>query len=112
MKQEKQPVKLMYLGGPGSDFGFKLAGIETTTCESSDQVLAEVKKVAGSDQASIIFIDEGMVEREQEELADLSQSAACAVVLLPSPTKPKRLAAKQMDRLMIQAVGSDIFSNK
>lgn len=110
MTKTQQQVDLVYLGGPGSDFGFKLAGIKTITCINQVDVLTQVKKIVDSNQTSIAFIDEGLIEDVQEELDQLTDNPICSVVLLPNPTNPKRLAAKQMNRLMIQAVGSDIFN--
>ena len=110
MSDNQQKVDLVYLGGPGSDFGFKLAGIESVTCVDGEEVLARVKKIVESGNTSIVFIDEGLIEDVQEELDAVTDTPICSVVLLPNPTNPKRLAAKQMDRLMIQAVGSDIFN--
>ena len=110
MADNKQKVDLVYLGGPGSDFGFKLAGIESVTCVDSEDVLNRVKEIVDTGKTSIVFIDEGLIEDVQEELDAVTDNPICSVVLLPKPTNPKRLAAKQMDRLMIQAVGSDIFN--
>jgi|GEM_PF-2623371 vacuolar-type H+-ATPase subunit F/Vma7 len=110
MTDTQQPVNLLYLGTPGSDFGFKLAGIKSETCVDGQEVLTRIKEIVNTANTSIVFIDEGLIEDVQEELDALTDNAICSVVLLPNPTNPKRLAAKQMDRLMIQAVGSDIFN--
>jgi vacuolar-type H+-ATPase subunit F/Vma7 len=110
MTKTQKKVGLYYIGGPGSSFGFKLAGIETITSTSGEEVLAQVNKIISLGNTSIVFIDEGLIEGVQEDLNAVTDSAVCSVVLLPNPTSPKRLAAKQMDRLMIQAVGSDIFN--
>lgn len=110
MTDNQQKVDLVYLGGPGSDFGFKLAGIESAACLDGEAVLTKVKMMVESGKTSIVFIDEGLIEDVQEELDAVTDNPICSVVLLPNPTNPKRLAAKQMDRLMIQAVGSDIFN--
>lgn len=108
--KQKQQVDILYLGLPGSDFGFKIAGIKSIACHDSQSMLSRVKEIVNSGKNSIVFIDENLVESVQEDFDQLTGSATCSVVLLPSPTEPKRLAAKQMDKLMIQAVGSDIFN--
>jgi len=110
MTEEKQEVKLTYIGMPGSDFGFKLAGVETMACADGEALTDELKKIALGEGVGVVFVDERLALAVQEEVDEITAAANVSVVLLPNPAQPMRLAAKKMDRLMIQAIGSDIFS--
>ena len=110
MNKDKEKVALTYIGRTGSDFAFKLAGVKSEATDNSSELVDKVKKIAEKPGNKIIFVDEGVASEVQEELQNLTADASCSLVLLPDPNNSQRLAAKQMDRLMIQAVGSDIFN--
>lgn len=106
---EKTGVPITYLGPPGAGFGFQLAGVTTRECESDAELLLALKKLVADENAGIIFVDEMLAENVLEDIDQLNQNTLPAIVLLANSVASKRLAAKKMDRLMIRAVGSDIF---
>ena len=107
---EKKNVPITYLGPPGAGFGFQLAGITTHECASDTELIKKLKQLVRDGNAGIMFVDEVLAENVMEEIDQLNEKTLPAVVLLANPVMSKRLAAQKMDRLMIRAVGSDIFS--
>jgi len=104
-------MTLTYLGPPGSDLGFKLAGMAVAPCSNSEELLEKLQKIAKEEDGGIVFVDEELASQKLDEIERLNEAVRLTVVLLANPAKPKRLAAKRLDKLMVQAVGSDIFNS-
>jgi len=111
MSKNTAIVNITYLGPPGAGFGFQLAGMMTTECSSGDELLSSLKQLVADKKAGIVFVDESLAEGVMDEVEKLNENTMPAIVLLTNPVESKRLAAAKMDRLMIRAVGSDIFNN-
>jgi len=88
-----------------------LAGMKMVNCESSEDLVAKLTAEVKAGESSIVFVDEGLGEPVQEEIDKLNEGTLPAIVLLANPAEPKYLAAGKMNRLMVKAIGSDIFSN-
>jgi len=104
-------MKLTYLGPPGSGLGFQLAGMTVIDCSDSSELKAQLADMGNVDQGGIAFVDESLSEDIMVDIERINETPALTVVLLVNPAQPKHLAAHKMDQLMIQAVGSDIFSS-
>jgi vacuolar-type H+-ATPase subunit F/Vma7 len=109
MASEKEQVDITYIGPAGADFGFRLSGINTVACSSSDELIKKLKSLKSTKEGGIVFVDEGLAEDVLEQVEALNEDTLPAIMLLTNPSNPKRLAAKKMDNLVIKAVGSDIL---
>ncbi len=109
MVSEKEQVNITYIGPAGADFGFRLSGINTVACSSSDELIKQLKTLRGNKQGGSVFVDEGLAEDELDQVEDLNEDTLPAIMLLINPANPKRLAARKMNSLVVKAVGSDIL---
>lgn len=107
---DKEQTKIIYVGPPGASFGFRLAGLQTVDCDTSDELVSHLKDIKEQGTNGIVLVDEGLAEGKLDEVEKLNQEAQPAIVLVTRPGKPKRLAARKMDNLLIKAVGSDILN--
>jgi vacuolar-type H+-ATPase subunit F/Vma7 len=103
-------MRMTYLGPPGSGLGFKLAGMTIVECADSDALVRGLEKVSARD-GGVFFIDEGLAENALSGIEHAGERLEVTIVLVANSAVPKRLAARKMENLMIQAVGSDIFKN-
>ena len=106
---QKNKLKMIYIGPAGSGLGFSLSGMTVIACDSAANLLKELRGIKKNDANSIVFVDEHLAAEVLPEVESLNENALPAIVLLTNATDPKHLAAKKMNRLMIKAVGSDIF---
>ena len=104
-------MTLTYLGPPGSDLGFRLAGMVVAPCNNFEELLEKLQEIAEEERGGIIFVDEELASQKLDEVERLNEAVRLTIVLLANPAKPKHLAAKSLDKLILQAVGSDIFSS-
>jgi len=111
MTDREESTKITYIGPPGRGFGFELAGIETHASTSGVMMLELVKELARAGDVGIIFIDEGLALQVLDELEAMNRQSLPALVLLPNPANPQRTAAQRLEKLMVTAVGSDIFND-
>ena len=108
MKKELFPIA--YIGPSGAGLGFSLSGIFVEETDDPNRALALVKKWKTEGVHTIIFVDEGLAETNIDAIRTLNEDALPAIMLLPNPSKPTHTAAKNLQQLMIRAIGSDIFS--
>ena len=108
--ENKSPI--VYLGPTGAGFGFQISGIDVRECVDTDDMVGHLKKLVGNRTHDIIFVDEGLAAQELETVQKLNQQPLPAIILLPNPAQPKRMAAENLQQLMVRAIGSDIFSNQ
>ena len=109
MASEKEQVDITYIGPVGADFGFRLSGINTAACSSSDELIKRLKALKNNKEGGIVFVDEGLAEDVLGQVEALNEDTLPAIMLLTNPAKPKRLAARKMNNLVVKAVGSDIL---
>jgi len=101
---------MVYIGLVGAGLGFRLSGIDIIEVTAGDEALAAVREFKDKGRYSIIFIDEGLAAEVLADIEKLNADTLPAIVLLPNPAKPQNLTQETMNNLVIQAVGSDIFS--
>jgi len=102
---------IAYLGPVGAGFGFSIAGVDVRECAHGDDMVATLKSLVAAGEHNIIFVDETLAEHELETIAKMNQEPLPAIILLPNPASPKRVAATNLQQLMVRAIGSDIFDN-
>ncbi len=111
MNAEHSQGNIAYLGPAGAGFGFQLSGIDVHEPTNGEEALQIVRQLKQEGAYGIIFVDESLVEESQEQFAKMNEDPLPAIILLPNPVTPKRVAARQLQQLMVRAIGSDIFEN-
>lgn len=106
----KHTTAIGYVAPPGSGLGFSVAGIDVLEAATPADALARIKEAKVSRQYSILFVDEGLAVEVVADIERLNADTIPAIVLLPNPAHPQNLTQETMNNLVIQAVGSDIFS--
>lgn len=102
---------IAYIGPSGAGLGFSLSGIAVTETDDASHALQLVKEWKAKNTYHIIFIDEGLADPHLDAIRLLNEDSLPAIMLLPNPSKPTHTAAKNLQQLMIRAIGSDIFSS-
>lgn len=110
MASETVQSKIAYIGPAGAGFGFQLSGVVVFEHSSPDEALLTLRGLKEEGVYGIIFLDEGLAEAHREAVAKLNEDSLPAIILLPNPAAPTRAAAEQLQRLMVRAIGSDIFN--
>ncbi|MBI1833948.1 MAG: V-type ATP synthase subunit F [Candidatus Andersenbacteria bacterium] len=101
---------IAYLGPVGAGFGFQLAGISVYEFESGGTMLTRLKKLITEGRTDILFVDEQLASDHLDAIARLNENPRPAIILLPNPTNPQQIASTSLRRMMVRAIGSDIFS--
>lgn len=109
MNQEHSPIA--YIGPSGAGLGFSLSGMVVEETDDPNRALLLVKEWKASGAHTIIFIDEGLAGPNLDAIRALNEDALPAIMLLPNPSKPTHEAANNLQKLMIRAIGSDIFAS-
>ncbi len=99
-----------YIGRTGQGLGFQLAGIEVVEAATPEQAIVLLQKMVQGGEYGIIFMDETLAEGHLDEIGTLNERPLPSILLLPSGEGGKRVAAMSLQRLMVKAVGSDIFN--
>lgn len=109
MKTNSSPIA--YIGPVGAGLGFSLSGIFIEETDDPNRALEVVKNWKAEGVRKIIFVDEGLAHSNLEAIRQLNEDALPAIMLLPNPSHPTHTAAKNLEQLMIRAIGSDIFAS-
>ncbi len=104
------PTAIAYLGPPGQGLGFRLAGVEVQECLTPADALAKLTQYVHSQTYAIIFLDETLAATHLEEIGKLNEQTLPSIMLLPTSLHSQKVAAAGLQRLIIKAVGSDIFN--
>ncbi len=102
--------QIAYIGPIGAGLGFSLSGIHVEETDDAAHVLSLVREWKTTGAYTIIFLDEALAAENLEAIRALNEEALPAIMLLPNPSRPTNTAAKNLQQLMIRAIGSDIFS--
>jgi len=102
--------QIVYCGPTGAGLGFKLSGLDVVDIDSPSHLSDLLKVYKKNNSYQLIFVDEGLAQDILTDIENLNQDPLPTIVLLPNPTKNLNLASQKMNRLMIKAIGSDIFS--
>lgn len=116
--------QIAIVGPKDTILGFKALGLKTfnaLTTEEAVKVLYELKKEQIVDEktgeskplyAIIFVIEDLMSEMEDSDYKKLSQDALPAIVPVPGTKGATGYSLKRIGKMVEQAVGSDIFSDK
>lgn len=106
-----QPERtIAYVGRSGTGLGFRLAGVAVHDTATADEAIKTIKNLTKDETLGILFVDEELVAEILPAISKLNEQTLPAIVLLPTSTQGKNIAAKSLQHLMIKAIGSDIFS--
>lgn len=103
---------IAYIGPIGAGFGFKLAGIDVHECVDADDMVGTLKALVQKGTHNIIFVDETLAKNVLDVIAKLNQNPLPAIILLANPVEAQKVAATNLQKLMVRAIGSDIFEGK
>ena len=101
---------LTYIGPSGSGLGFQMSGMQVSQADTSEGLLRRIRSILSSGPDHIIFVNERLAVDVMDEVEALNRHAMPTIVFVPDVVVASRLAADKMQRLMLRAVGSDIFS--
>ena len=101
---------IAYIGPTGAGLGFSLSGIHVEETEDAAHALSLVREWKANGAYTIIFLDEALATENLDAIRTLNEDPLPAIMLLPNPSLPTNTAAKNLQQLMIRAIGSDIFS--
>lgn len=102
---------IAYIGPIGAGLGFSISGIHVVETDDAQHALSLIKKWKRDHSYQIIFVDETLAQEHLQDIRTLNEDALPAIILLPNPTSPTHTAAKNLQGLMIRAIGSDIFTS-
>ena len=100
--------KIAILGERDSIYGFATLGIETFPVENAEEGERTLKSLAATDYA-IIYITENLMAQISEEVAKYNDQKLPAIISIPGSQGRNGVAMENLQKLVIQAVGSDIF---
>jgi len=103
--------QMVYLGAPGSGLGWRLSGVDVVEFEEADAMLRALRRYREEGQYHILLVDERLAEPVLADIEKLNEEALPVIILLPNPAQPLNVTQERMNNLVIQAVGSDIFSS-
>lgn len=116
--------QIAIIGPKDTILGFKALGLKTYNAldtEEAVKVLYELKKEVVTDEKSgetkplyaIIFVIEDLMTGiEDSDYKKLSQDALPAIIPIPGTKGATGYSLKRIGKMVEQAVGSDIFSDK
>lgn len=107
---ESQSSPIAYIGPVGAGLGFQLSGIHVEETDDPTLALKHIRDWKSSGIYKIIFIDEKLADPNLETIRKLNEEPLPSIMLLPNPSSPTHTAARNLQQLMIRAIGSDIFA--
>lgn len=102
--------KIAIIGDRDSIYGFATLGIETFPVENAESGERTLKTLAAKDYA-IIYITETLMAEISEEVAKYNDQRLPAIIPIPGVAGCNGAALENLQKLVLQAVGSDIFGN-
>lgn len=102
--------KIAILGDRDSIYGFATLGIETFPVDSIESGERTLRTLAATDYA-IIYITEGLMASISDEVEKYKDQRLPAIIPIPGVAERNGAAMENLQKLVIQAVGSDIFGN-
>ncbi|MBE6016082.1 MAG: V-type ATP synthase subunit F [Lachnospiraceae bacterium] len=102
--------KIAILGDRDSIYGFATLGMETFPVDDIESGERTLKTLAAKDYA-IIYITEDLMAKISDEVAKYNDQRLPAIIPIPGVAERNGAAMENLQKLVIQAVGSDIFGN-
>ncbi len=104
--------KIAIIGSPDTVTGFKAVGAEAVAVNSSQEAETKVKEIYESSEYAALFITEDLVDQIKETLDKLPPKALPAIVAVPSQAGSTGAGFANLKKIVEQAVGSDILSER
>ena len=102
--------KIAILGDRDSIYGFATLGIETFPVADAEEGERTLKTLAAKDYA-IIYITESLQAEIASEVEKYSEQRLPAIIPIPGVSGNTGEGMANVQRLVVQAVGSDIIFN-
>ena len=104
--------KIAIIGNRDAILGFKALGLETHDIKSEEDGLKVLKTIREKTDYGIIFITENWMPKLEKELEKFQGQALPAIIAVPSQEGASGEGLKNISKIVEQAVGSDILSDK
>lgn len=104
--------KIAIIGNNDSILGFKALGVKTFAIQNIDQGLEALKKIKKASDYGILFVTEDWAPKLKKGLKKFEGQALPAIISVPSNQGSTGEGLKNINRIVEQAVGSDILSDK
>lgn len=102
---------IVYIGPVGAGLGFQLSGIHVEETDDPTLALKHIRDFRQEGVYKIIFLDEMLADPNLEIIRKLNEEPLPSIMLLPNPSSPTHTASRNLQQLMIRAIGSDIFAD-
>ena len=103
--------KIAIVGDRDSIYGFATLGIDTFPVLDAQEGEATLRKLAESEYA-IIFITESLQSQIRSVVAEYSEQRLPAIIPIPGVSGNTGEGMENVQKLVVQAVGSDIIFNQ
>lgn len=103
--------KIAIVGDRDSIYGFATLGIETFPVQDEQEGEATLRKLAESEYA-IIFITESLQSKIRSVVAEYNEQRLPAIIPIPGVSGNTGEGMENVQKLVVQAVGSDIIFNQ
>ena len=107
--------RIAIVGPEDTVVGFKALGVEPHPVSDVNSLLSTVEKLCDDtleERYAIVLITEDYFLKAKEELFELSRRPLPAILSIPSHEGSKGLGREKIQRIVEQAVGSDILGNR
>lgn len=104
--------KIAIIGSPDAVGGFKAAGVDVFGVKTKQEVEQKIKEIYDSTEYATIFITEDWIDQIKDFLDKLPAKALPAIVAIPSHQGSTGAGLANLKKIVEQAVGSDILSDR
>jgi len=105
-------MRIAILGTSESILGFKALGLDCFGIYNQEEAEKKIDEVYEKKEHGILFITEDWMEKLEVKLSDLKGAALPAVIGIPGVRGSTGMGARELKKIVEQAVGSDILSNE
>lgn len=103
--------RIAVIGDGESIKGFSAVGLDIFRCEEVAEANAILKKIADTNQYSIIYMTEEMFDASEKERRRFEEKLTPAVIPLPGVKGNSGSGKNRLSAFVEKAVGSDIIFN-
>ena len=103
--------KIAIVGDRDSIYGFATLGIETFPVQDANEGEETLRNLANSEYA-IIFITESLQSQIRSVVAEFNEQKLPAIIPIPGVSGNTGEGMENVQKLVVQAVGSDIIFNQ
>lgn len=100
--------KIIVMGDRDSIYGFSAGGFETCFVSETDDVPAQIKRLAQEEYA-VIYLVERLYSKFSVQLQEYDEALAPAIIPIPGVTGNTGAGLQGVEKLVERAIGSDIL---